>query len=120
MIGRGNWSTRRKPVSVPLRPPQIPHDLTGRELVRRSTNTTKYESSIYPRNTGNIAHIHTMQISYTVWQIIYIYTCIGMGQGVKVTGLWGPHDTLEAALPSVIHPCHIACLFSHLRACHFI
>jgi hypothetical protein len=27
-IGRGNWSTRRKPASVSLCPPQIPHDLT--------------------------------------------------------------------------------------------
>jgi hypothetical protein len=27
-IGRGNRSTRRKPAPVPLRPPQIPHDLT--------------------------------------------------------------------------------------------
>jgi hypothetical protein len=27
-IGRGNWSTRRKPASVPLCPPQILHDLT--------------------------------------------------------------------------------------------
>jgi hypothetical protein len=28
MIGRGNQSTRRKPAPVPLRPPQIPHNLT--------------------------------------------------------------------------------------------
>jgi hypothetical protein len=27
-IGRGNQSTWRKPASVPLSPPQIPHDLT--------------------------------------------------------------------------------------------
>jgi hypothetical protein len=27
-IGRGNRSTCRNPVSVPLYPPQIPHDLT--------------------------------------------------------------------------------------------
>jgi hypothetical protein len=27
-IGRGNRNTRRKPASVPLCPPQIPHDLT--------------------------------------------------------------------------------------------
>jgi hypothetical protein len=27
-IGRGNRSTRRKPVSAPLYPPQIPHDQT--------------------------------------------------------------------------------------------
>jgi hypothetical protein len=31
MIGRGNRSTRRKPVPVPLRPPQSPHALPGRE-----------------------------------------------------------------------------------------
>jgi hypothetical protein len=31
MIGRGNRSTRRKPAPVPLCPPQIPHDVTGRE-----------------------------------------------------------------------------------------
>jgi hypothetical protein len=28
IIGKGNRSTRRKPVPVPLCPPQIPHDLT--------------------------------------------------------------------------------------------
>jgi hypothetical protein len=28
MSGVGNGSTRRKPASVPLYPPQIPHDLT--------------------------------------------------------------------------------------------
>jgi hypothetical protein len=27
-IGRGNLSTRRTPAPVPLRPPQIPHDVT--------------------------------------------------------------------------------------------
>jgi hypothetical protein len=27
-IGRGNRSTLRKPASMPLSPPQIPHDLT--------------------------------------------------------------------------------------------
>jgi hypothetical protein len=31
MIGKRNRSTRRKPAPVPLCPPQIPHDLTGRE-----------------------------------------------------------------------------------------
>jgi hypothetical protein len=32
MISRGNRSSRRNPVSVPLFLPQFPHDLTGREL----------------------------------------------------------------------------------------
>jgi hypothetical protein len=32
IIGRGNRTTRRKPAPVPLSPPQIPHDLSGREL----------------------------------------------------------------------------------------
>jgi hypothetical protein len=27
-IGRGNWSTQRKPAPVHSCPPQIPHDLT--------------------------------------------------------------------------------------------
>jgi hypothetical protein len=31
MIGKENQSTRRKPAPVPFCPPQIPHDLTGRE-----------------------------------------------------------------------------------------
>jgi hypothetical protein len=31
MIGRGNRSTRRKSVPVPLCPPQRPHMLPGRE-----------------------------------------------------------------------------------------
>jgi hypothetical protein len=31
MIGRGNRSTRRKPVPVPLCPQRIPHALPGRE-----------------------------------------------------------------------------------------
>jgi hypothetical protein len=31
MIGRGNRSSERKPAPVPLFPPQIPYDLTGRE-----------------------------------------------------------------------------------------
>jgi hypothetical protein len=31
MIGRGNRSTRRNPAPVPLCPPQMSHELTGRE-----------------------------------------------------------------------------------------
>jgi hypothetical protein len=31
MTGRGNQSIRRKLAPVPLRPPQIPYDLTGSE-----------------------------------------------------------------------------------------
>jgi hypothetical protein len=31
MIGKGNRSTRRKPAPVPLRPPQTPYALPGRE-----------------------------------------------------------------------------------------
>jgi hypothetical protein len=31
MIGRGHRSTWSRPAPVPLCPPQIPHDLTGRE-----------------------------------------------------------------------------------------
>jgi hypothetical protein len=31
MVGKENRSTPRKPASVPICPPQIPHDTTGRE-----------------------------------------------------------------------------------------
>jgi hypothetical protein len=44
-IGRGNRSTRRKPASVPLCPPQIPHDLgsnTGRRDGKPTTNRLSY------------------------------------------------------------------------------
>jgi hypothetical protein len=38
MIGRGNWSSRRKPVPVPLCPPQTPH------AVRTRTRATTVRS----------------------------------------------------------------------------
>jgi hypothetical protein len=46
-IGRGNWSTRRKPAPVPLCPSQIPHDLTpartlGRCSGKPATNRLSY------------------------------------------------------------------------------
>jgi hypothetical protein len=43
MIGKGNRSTRRKPAPGPLCPPQIPHDVTGRE-----PGPTRWESSDEP------------------------------------------------------------------------
>jgi hypothetical protein len=46
MIARGNRRTRRKPAPVPLCPPQIPLDLTGREpgppLGKPPTNHLSY------------------------------------------------------------------------------
>jgi hypothetical protein len=44
-LGRGNWSTRRKPAPVPLYPPQIPHDLgssPGRRGGKPATNRLSY------------------------------------------------------------------------------
>jgi hypothetical protein len=46
-IGRGNRSTRRNPAPVPLRAPQIPHDLTpgsnpGRRGGKPATNRLSY------------------------------------------------------------------------------
>jgi hypothetical protein len=35
IIDRGNQSTRKTPSPLPLCPPQIPHDLIGREPGRR-------------------------------------------------------------------------------------
>jgi hypothetical protein len=40
MIGKGNQSTRRKPVPVPLCPPQIPHD-----LIRCEPGPPRWEAS---------------------------------------------------------------------------
>jgi hypothetical protein len=39
MLGRGNWSTQRKPTPVPFCPPQIPHDMT-----QAQTQTSTMES----------------------------------------------------------------------------
>jgi hypothetical protein len=46
-IGRGNWSTRRKPAPASLRPPQIPHDQTrartpGHRGGKPATNRLSY------------------------------------------------------------------------------
>jgi hypothetical protein len=54
-IGRGNRSTRRKPASAPLCPPQIPHDQTrARTPDRRggkpATNHLSYGAAIYVCN----------------------------------------------------------------------
>jgi hypothetical protein len=50
-IGRGNRSTRRKPASAPLCPPQIPHDQTrartpGRRGGKPATNSLNYGAAL--------------------------------------------------------------------------
>jgi hypothetical protein len=50
-ICRGNRSTRRKPASVPLCPPQIPHDQTpgsnpGRRGGKPATNRLSYDTAM--------------------------------------------------------------------------
>jgi hypothetical protein len=42
MIGTGNRSTQRKPVPMPLCPPQIPHDLTWARTWPPATNRLRY------------------------------------------------------------------------------
>jgi hypothetical protein len=42
MIGRGNWSTRRKPAPVPLCPLQTPHANPGRRGGKPATNRLSY------------------------------------------------------------------------------
>jgi hypothetical protein len=42
MNGRGNWSTGRKPASVPLCPPQTPHANPGRRGGKPATNRLSY------------------------------------------------------------------------------
>jgi hypothetical protein len=68
MHGRGNKSTQRRPVPMPLCPPQIPHDLTrarnqavtvgsGRLTQSYDTASLKYEGG--PKNNRNrpVAHV---------------------------------------------------------------
>jgi hypothetical protein len=51
-LGRGNRGTRRKPASVPLRPPQLPHDDLESNPDRRggklATNRLSYGATTYP------------------------------------------------------------------------
>jgi hypothetical protein len=54
-IGRGNRNTRSKPASVPLCPPQIPHNLSsnpGRRGWKPATNLLSYGTA--PDWGGNI------------------------------------------------------------------
>jgi hypothetical protein len=59
MIGRGNQSTGRKPVPVPLCPPQIPHDLT-RALAAARFGYKRYGGNEYTRNKRRIVKRHVL------------------------------------------------------------
>jgi hypothetical protein len=68
-IGRGNWSTRRKPAPAPLCPPQIPHDQTraripGRRGGKTATNRLSYGAAFSTTVTFNFIHLykHTYNI----------------------------------------------------------
>jgi hypothetical protein len=50
-IGRGNRSTRRKPVPVPLCPPQIPHDLTWAQTWAAVVGSQRLTASAMARPT---------------------------------------------------------------------
>jgi hypothetical protein len=58
MIGRGNRSTRRKPASVPLCPPQTPHAAPGANPSRRGgkpeTNRLSYGTAF--SSPGKVKH----------------------------------------------------------------
>jgi hypothetical protein len=54
-IGRGNQSTRRKYAPVPLRPPQIPHDLgsnPGHRGGKPATNRLSYGTALWSNLLG--------------------------------------------------------------------
>jgi hypothetical protein len=53
MIGRGNRSTRRKPVLVPLCPPQTPRAARTRTRAP-ATNRLSYGTAIHVRNKNKI------------------------------------------------------------------
>jgi hypothetical protein len=54
MIGRGNRSTKRKPASVPLCPPQTPHACTdanpGRRVANPAPNRLSYGTALPTKN----------------------------------------------------------------------
>jgi hypothetical protein len=56
-IGRGNRSTRRKPATVPLCPPQIPHDLTWARTRAAAVGSRRLTASATARPLSNVDRI---------------------------------------------------------------
>jgi hypothetical protein len=66
MIGKGNRSTRRTPAPVPVRPPQIPHDLTrartqaaAMENQHSEASGVAFRAPIFPVSSSGQVSCHT-------------------------------------------------------------
>jgi hypothetical protein len=66
-IGRGNRSTRRKPASAPLRPPQIPHDHT------RARNPGRQRLTAWAMARPNVYFITLYKFSWQQSSFIYLF-----------------------------------------------
>jgi hypothetical protein len=98
-IGRGNRSTRRKPAPVPLRPPQIPNDLTW-DRARAATMGSRWQTAwamARPRSTNNSRHFKTNSGHFV---FNYLLTCTrhcvcrsveawAIDSGAKTVSDWG-------------------------------
>jgi hypothetical protein len=105
-IGRGNWSTRRKPAPVPLCPPQIPHYFTW-DWNGSKDPTTGYRAGTYescPRCSSSVLILSESR-DRTVGRATG-YRLDGRGIGVRIPAqarffsspsrpdrIWGPNTT---------------------------
>jgi hypothetical protein len=79
MIGRGNWSTRRKPAPVPLCPLQIPHDLTWARTPAAAVGSQRLTAWATSRPVQALGHgltdghgRHTRLFFFLLWkELVY-------------------------------------------------
>jgi hypothetical protein len=61
MIGKGNRSTQKKPVPMPLCPPQTPHAYPGRRGGKPATNRLSYGTALLQFNSASVVSSPTLQ-----------------------------------------------------------
>jgi hypothetical protein len=79
-IGRGNRNTRRKPTSVSLYPPQIPHKLTwnpGRRSRKLATNRLSYGTALL-RTLVTIIGVRQSRSGYLSDKSLEPYRCANL------------------------------------------
>jgi hypothetical protein len=114
-ISRGNRGTRRKPVPVPLCPPQIPQDLTwarsraAAEGSRRLTGWTVARPSFRSNSSllwtqFNFGPLRTWKCFYSVSNYLvlnYIMRLISWSNWLRHSGLWNLTSLLsQKGMPS--------------------
>jgi hypothetical protein len=113
-IGRGNWSTRRKPASTPLCPPQIPIDQTRvwtRAAAVGSPRLTAWAmarpNAVYSTNLA--ALLNKSEIKINECNITCSFTCIWVwdlgchrnGKHVLRPRVLSDHQLLKESVPAV-------------------